>query len=87
MKSPHGTASKHPAKSQRMQELRCKKQFPSIVKLVQNWVQQSETCIRDERIKNTELLSWIQDRLLRIGHLNDETEQIYEAKFPQIRSL
>ena len=55
LQSLHGTASKHPAISKSMQEIRQKYYFRSIATYVRNWVRDCEICIQDKRINNTRI--------------------------------
>ena len=55
LQSLHGTAGKHPGISKMMQEIRQMYYFPSIAPYVRNWVRDSEICILDKRINNTQI--------------------------------
>ena len=51
----NGTAGKHPGISEMMQEIRQKYYFSSIATYVRNWVRDSEICIQDKCINNTQI--------------------------------
>ena len=53
LQSLHGTANKHPGISKMLYEIRQKYYYPGIAKMVKNWVQGCDICIKDKRIKNT----------------------------------
>ena len=52
LESLHGKANKHPGISKKLIEIRQKFYYPGIAKIVKNWVQGCEICIKDKSIPN-----------------------------------
>ena len=55
LESLHGKANKHLGISKMLIEIRQKYYYPGIAKIVKNWVQGCETCIKDKRIPNSSI--------------------------------
>ena len=55
LESKHGKAIKNPGLSKMLIEIPQKYYYPGIAKIVKQWVQGCETCIRDKRIPNSSI--------------------------------
>ena len=55
LQSFHGTANKHPGISKMLHEIRQKYYYPGVAKIVKQWVQGCEICIKDKRIANASI--------------------------------